>query len=117
MARRSSPLDNPVPAAWLNVGVTALRDLAVSLLAEHRVSELVGARDAARTELAQLDAALAAAERRVSFWDRVAFFHDTPDEALVEELRALVEAARAALAEAEQAIHEAAATTFEACPP
>lgn len=117
MAPRRSPLDNPVPSAWLNVGMAALRDLAASLLTEQRVSELVGARDAARAELAHLDAELAAAERKVSFWDRVAFFHDTPDEARAEELRGRVEAARAALGAAEQAIHAAATATFDACPP
>lgn len=94
-----------------------MRDLAIRLLAEQKLPELLATRQRARAEVARLDEALRTATRNVSEWARVAFFYDSPEEKVVQALEAELATARAALEEANQRCEVASQHSWAACPP
>lgn len=81
------------------------RELLGAQGAEARVDTL----KAARRRVVEIERDLARAEQRITWWERVVFFHQTPDEAKVKKLRAARDEARAASDAAKTAWVEAVA--------
>lgn len=95
----------------------AFRETARRLLDHHRVVELGASVREAAAQRARVERELEAVERRVPWYQRVVFFHDTVDEARAKELRGQLEAADAQLASARAARDAAARECGGACPP
>ncbi len=91
-------------------------DAARRLLDRERVAERVRAARAAEEAVEAKARELAAAERRIGWWDRAVFFHDTPDEAAADALREELAALGATAAEARRARDEAVEACAEGAP-
>jgi hypothetical protein len=94
-----------------------MRERTIALLAQHRVPELAQLRETRRAELQRCEEELAAAEHRVSLWQRAAFFYQSPDEAEVAERKKRAESARQAFDGAVAEADEAVKRVWAECPP
>lgn len=92
-------------------------DVAERLLDEHRVPERVAAVVEAEGEVWRLQHELARAARGVSFWDRVAFWHDSDEEKLAASADERLAEAGARAAEARRRRDEAVEACAAQSPP